>query len=143
MQDKNLLNTIIATTGTILTHLMGGWDQGIKILGLLIIIDYITGVLVGINKGNLSSEVGWRGIIKKAGIFFVIILAHQLDTIALSDGPIFKTMACFFYIANEGISITENIAGLGVPLPNVIIEALENLKEANEGSGLEEEQEKA
>ncbi len=132
MEYKNILNFISAAIGTTLTYLLGGWDNGIRILALFITIDYITGFMKSIYIGNLSSEIGWRGLIKKAGIFIVIILAHQLDTITMANNPIFRTMASYFYIANEGISITENIVELGLPIPSGIKKALKKLKENNE-----------
>lgn len=132
MQYKNILNTFIAVFGTTITCLIGGWDSVLKILAVLIIIDYVTGLMKGVSKGQLSSEVGWKGLLRKAAIFLVIILANQVDMAIPQENPIFRTMACYFYIANEGISILENIALLGVPFPEFLLNTLQKLKNEND-----------
>ncbi len=132
MNYKNIINSIVAFCGTWITYLIGGWDSVLKILAVLIAIDYITGLMkAGLNK-DLASEIGYKGLLKKAAIFIVVILAHQLDLIIPQSNPLFRTMVCYFYIANEGISITENIALLGVPLPGGLVEALRKLKNDND-----------
>ncbi|MFT9496596.1 phage holin family protein [Anaerosolibacter sp.] len=154
MQDKNIINTAvsalfgklttegitgnatIALLGTFTTSLIGGWDSVIKILAVLMCTDYVTGIMKGIKNKNLASEVGFNGLMKKAAILLVVILAHQLDLTIPQENPIFRTMACYFYIANEGISITENIALLGVPLPGGIVNMLKKLKDSNTGAGV-------
>ncbi len=131
MNYKNIFNGGVVAIGTSLTYLIGGWDAVLKILAVLMIVDYITGVMNGFKDKNLASEIGFNGLMKKAAIFLVIILAHQLDLAIQGDNPIFRTMACYFYIGNEGISITENISLLGVPLPGGITEALKKIKNDN------------
>ncbi|MBB6218169.1 toxin secretion/phage lysis holin [Anaerosolibacter carboniphilus] len=135
MQYKHALNTGIAAIGTTLSYLIGGWDSVIKILAVLMVIDYVTGIMKAISNKDLASDVGFRGLMKKAAILFVVILAHQLDLTIPQENPIFRTMACYFYIANEGISITENIALLGVPLPGGIVNMLKKMKDSNTGAG--------
>lgn len=131
MNFKQIINTTIAVIGTTLTYLIGGWDATLKILAVLITVDYITGLMKAYKDKNLASDVGFNGLIKKAAIFLVVILAHQLDLAIQGDSPVFRTMTCYFYMANEGISVTENIALLGVPLPGGITDALKKLKENN------------
>lgn len=128
MNIKDIYNTISAVIGAAIIYLFGGWDTILKILVLLITIDYITGFIKGISVKELSSEIGSKGLIKKAAIFIVIILAHQIDIIVSNETPLFKTMTCYFYISNEGLSIVENLAALGVPLPNFIISVLKKIK---------------
>jgi len=96
MNIKDMLNTISAVVGASMAYLFGGWDAVLRILILLITIDYITGFIKGINYKELSSKIGARGLIKKAAIFIVIILAHQIDIIASNSSPLFKTMTCIF-----------------------------------------------
>lgn len=131
MNLKDIFNTIGAVIGLGITCLVGGWDSTLKILVLLMAIDYITGLVKGINDKELSSEIGSKGLIKKATIFIVIILAHQIDIIASKETPLFKTMTCYFYISNEGLSVIENLAALDVPLPKFIINVLEKIRDEN------------
>ena len=131
MNHKTIFNGIIATVGTGLTYLIGGWNASLKILAIFIIMDYATGIMNGFVNKKLSSSVGFNGLLRKAAIFFVIIIANQLDLAINNDNNLFKTMTCYFYMANEGISITENIAMLGVPLPDFIVNALKKLKDDN------------
>ena len=128
---KYLFNGIVAFIGTCLTYLIGGWDATLKILAILMAIDYLTGVMVAFTDKKIDSGVGFKGLLKKATIFLVIIIAHQLD-LATGQELVFKTMACYFYIANEGISITENVGNLGVPLPEFLLTALNKIKSENE-----------
>ena len=102
-----------------------------KILLLFVIIDYITGVAIAIVEKKLSSELGGKGLLKKGSIFLVIIIAYQLDVILSNEMPLFRTATAYFYVANEGVSILENIAFLGVPLPGFLINILNKLKEQN------------
>ncbi|WP_053955089.1 phage holin family protein [Inediibacterium massiliense] len=131
MDIKNSINMIIVGLGTGMSILIGEWNRIIHILVILIIMDYITGLMKGYKNKEISSEMGHKGLLKKAAIFIVIILAHQLDLAVASQNPVFRTMTIYFYIANEGISITENIAGLGVPLPAFIVKVLKKMKEKN------------
>lgn len=133
MNHKTIFNGIIATVGTSITYLIGGWNTVLGILAICIIVDYVTGLMKGLMHKELSSSVGFNGLLRKAAIFLVIILANQLDLAANNSNNLFRTMACYFYIANEGISITENIAMLGVPLPDFIVKALKKIKDDNDG----------
>jgi len=132
MTYKTIANTGIAVVGTSITYLIGGWDSVLKILAVLIVVDYVTGLMKAALNKDLASDIGYKGLLKKAAIFIVVILAHQLDLTIPQENPIFRTMVCYFYIANEGISITENIALLGVPLPGGLVEALKKLKKDND-----------
>lgn len=131
MNYKNILNSGIALCGTWVTYLIGGWDSVLKILAVLIVVDYISGLMKAALNKDLASDIGYKGLLKKAAIFIVVILAHQLDLTIPQENPLFRTMVCYFYIANEGISITENIALLGVPLPGGLVDALKKLKSDN------------
>jgi len=131
MKINVIYKTIVTLLGTTASYLLGGWDTALKILLLFIIIDYITGVAIGIVEKKLSSEIGGKGLLKKGSIFLVIIIAYQLDVILGNEIPLFRTAASYFYVANEGVSILENIAFLGVPLPGFMINVLNKLKEQN------------
>ena len=125
----NLLRYIVAFVGTGLTWLFGSWDMALKILVTFMILDYATGVLRGYVNKELSSDVGLHGIARKAVIFAVLIVGVCLDRLINSGNWIFRTLVSYFYIANEGLSLIENCAALGAPVPDKILEALAQLKE--------------
>lgn len=139
MDKKEIFNTGIATLGTYLTWLFGAWDLAISILVLFMFLDYLTGVVRGYINKELSSDVGLKGIARKAVIFVVLIVAVALDRLINSETWVFRTIVCYFYISNEGLSLLENCGSLGVPLPPKIKEALEQLKEGNKKEIKEEE----
>ena len=129
--DKHIFNTVIAATGTVFTTLFGSWDLALQILIIFMITDYVMGILIALNNKTLSSKIGFKGLLKKAVIFIVLILAVSLDRLLNTGSWVFRTLACYFYIANEGISILENCACLGVPIPQQITDALVQLKQGN------------
>ena len=131
MDKKEIFNTLVAGTGTFLTWLFGAWDTALAILVLFIILDYATGVIRGYIKKELSSDVGFKGIARKAIILVVLIVAVSLDRLLNTGTWVFRTLVCYFYIANEGLSILENCGSLGLPLPAKIKDALEQLKDGN------------
>jgi len=131
MDKKEVFSTAIAGTGTFLTWLFGIWDTALAILVLFIILDYATGVIKGYIKKELSSDVGFKGIARKAIILVVLIVAVALDRLLNTGTWVFRTLVCYFYIANEGLSILENCGSLGLPLPAKIKDALEQLKDGN------------
>ena len=114
---------------TWLTWLFGAWDTAIAILILFIVLDYITGVLRGYVNKELSSDVGLKGIARKAVILIVLIIAVALDRLMNTGNWVFRTLVCYFYIANEGISLMENCGALGVPIPDKLKSALVQLKD--------------
>ena len=130
---NNIFNSVVAGIATFFTYLFGGWDAAIGILIILMVLDYITGVLNGYLTKTLNSEVGFKGLLKKFLILVVMIIAVMLDRLMNTGNWIFRTLVCYFYIANEGISLLENISLMGVPIPDKIKDALEQLnKEGTE-----------
>lgn len=125
----NYIKVIVMALGTSITWLLGSWDMALKILIVFIVLDYGTGLLrAWINK-EVSSDVGLRGIARKAVIFVVLIVAVMLDRLLNTGTWVFRTLVCYFYICNEGISLLENCAGLGVPIPERLKDALAQLKD--------------
>ena len=114
----------IAILGTSLTWLLGAWDTAIIVLVAFMVIDYITGLIKGWYKKELSSDVGLKGIARKFLIILVLIVAVMLDRLLNTGTWVFRTLACYFYIANEGISILENVVVLGLPIPEQLKNAL-------------------
>lgn len=131
MEKENLIKIIIASVGTTFTWLFGTWDLALQILVCFMIMDYATGVLKGMVNKELSSDIGLKGIARKAVIFVVLIVAVMLDRLLNTDNWVFRTLVCYFYIANEGISLLENCAQLGLPIPEKIKDTLIQLKEGN------------
>lgn len=120
---------LFALVFTWLTWLFGAWDTVICILILFMVLDYITGVLRGYINRELSSDVGLKGIARKTIILIVLIVAVALDRLMNTGNWIFRTLVCYFYIANEGISLIENCGALGVPIPDKLKSALVQLKD--------------
>lgn len=129
--DKILtyIKVIIMALGTGATWLLGSWDMALRVLIVFIVLDYGTGLTrAWINK-EVSSDVGLMGIARKGLIFVVLIVAVMLDRLLNTGTWVFRTLVCYFYIANEGISLLENCAGLGLPIPEKIKDALAQLKD--------------
>lgn len=128
---KTVIGSVVSVSLTGITAWFGGWDLALKILFFMIVIDYVTGFMKGAAGEGLSSAIGTRGIMKKATIFIIVLIAHLIDQVALNSAPLFRTGAAYFYIANEGISIIENATALGVPVPDFIKKVLKIMKEQN------------
>jgi len=126
------LKLAVAVVGTFLTTLFGGWDTMLRVLVLFVAIDYVVGVTAAWLEKKLNSEIGARGIVKKFLLFVIVALAVQVD-LALSQ-EIFRSLAIWFYLANEALSIIENAGRCGVPIPSFLKTALEQMKQkADEG----------
>lgn len=129
---ENILNyfkIIIAALGTGITWLFGSWDTALIVLVSFMALDYLTGVLRAIVNKEVSSDTGLKGIARKTVILTVLIVAVLLDRLLNTGTWVFRTLICYFYIANEGISLLENCAGLGLPIPDKLKDALVQLKD--------------
>lgn len=131
MKLDEIFNLSVATVATVVTWLIGAWDTALIVLVLFMALDYITGVIRAYINKSLSSSVGLIGIARKSLIFIVLIVSVLLDRLLNSETWIFRTLVAYFYIANEGISLLENCVGLGLPIPERLKDALEQLKEGN------------
>ena len=124
------------TIGTaITTTLLGGWDRALEILLIFIALDYLTGIGAAMKTKTLKSSIGFEGLMKKATIFLVVILAAQLDRITGNAAGVFRTATAFFFISNEGLSILENVGEMGVKLPAFIAGALTKLRDESDVKG--------
>ena len=127
---KDIINTIqiaIAALGGYLGYFLGGLDGFLYALIAFIVIDYLTGIMVAVLEKKLSSEVGFRGIFKKVLIFSLVAVAHIIDAEVIRTGSAIRTAVIFFYLSNEGISILENTAKIGLPIPSKLKTVLEQL----------------
>lgn len=121
---KGTLATVIGYIGWFL----GGFDGLLIALLIFMAIDIATGVMVAFIEKVINSKISFKGICKKVMILFYVGLAYTLDIYVLqSNAPIREIVICF-YLFNEGISITENSAKLGLPVPQRLIDVLQQLK---------------
>lgn len=122
---------LVMVGGTGLTWLLGAWDTAMIVLIAFMVIDYVTGIIKGWYTEQLSSDVGLKGIARKFLIVLVLCVAVLLDRLLNTGTWVFRTLACYFYIANEGISILENVVVLGLPVPKQLKNALVQLQDKN------------
>lgn len=116
-----------AALGGWIGYFLGGSDGLLYALLAFVVIDYITGVMCAVNDHTLSSEVGFRGICRKVLIFLLVGIANVLDVQVIGTGSVLRTAVIFFYISNEGVSLLENAAHLGLPVPEKIKAVLEQI----------------
>lgn len=124
---EKVFNSTVAVVATFFTYLFGGWDAAIGILIVFMCLDYATGVIVAYQNNLLDSEVGFKGLVKKFTILVILIVAVMLDRLMNTGTWVFRTLVCYFYIANEGISLLENVSNLGVKIPDKLKDALVQL----------------
>ena len=129
---KNIWNAIqmaFTALGGFLGWFLGGFDGFLYALVVFVVIDYITGIMCAINDHTLSSAVGFRGICRKVLIFCMIGIGNILDVNILGEGHVLRTAVIFFYLSNEGVSMLENAAHLGLPIPDKLKDVLAQLNE--------------
>lgn len=127
---KNIISFITGTLATALVYFLGGWDIALQLLITVVVLDYMTGLLKAIYNKKVNSTISFKGIVKKIGYFILVALAVLLDNITGGTGAI-RTLVIYFFVANEGISIVENWGAMGLPLPQKVIDTLEQLKNDN------------
>ena len=128
----NVIQLIFSALGGWLGYFLGGCDGLLYTLLAFTAMDYITGVMCAVNEKTLSSEVGFRGICRKVMIFMLVGIANILDADVVGTGCVLRTAVIFFYISNEGVSLLENAAHLGLPVPEKIKTVLEQLHDRAE-----------
>lgn len=125
----NELRLTVAIVGTAIAKWLGGFDGLIETLVAFMIVDYVTGILCAIVEKNLSSAIGFKGIAQKCLILFLVGMANSVDQHILGGSDnLLRTAVIFFYLSNEGISIVENAARLGLPIPDKLRDILSQLK---------------
>jgi toxin secretion/phage lysis holin len=132
LNTGSIFKTVVALGGGAASYLFGGWSSLLGILLAFVVIDYITGFWAAGAEGRLASEVGLKGIAKKVFIFVMVSVAHLADQAVGTE--IIRDAAIFFYLANELLSIIENSGSIGLPVPPVIVQAVEILKGKGEVS---------
>ena len=127
---KEIYNSIIATILTAFIYLVGGLDVAMTCLLVAIVLDYLSGITKAYVTKQLSSQTGFRGIVKKVAVLIVVMLAVLVDRVAGNTGAI-RTLVIYYFVANEGLSVIENLGQAGVPIPQSIKKALKALKKEN------------
>ena len=128
----------VACVGAAIASLFGGWNGAMTTLVILMLIDYVTGIIVaGVfhaspksSGGALSSAVGFKGICRKFVILLIVVVACRVDL--LLETNIIRDATCIGFCANELVSITENAGLMGIPLPRKLVEAIEVLRGDND-----------
>ena len=123
---------IFTGIGGVMGWIFGGFDGFLYALIAFVVADYLTGVMAAIYTKQLSSEVGFKGIARKVAIFLLVGIGNIIDIEILKTGAILRTAVIFFYLSNEGISLLENAAHLGLPIPTVVRKALNQLHDKSE-----------
>ncbi|QYR20791.1 phage holin family protein [Paenibacillus sp. sptzw28] len=126
---ETAIGSIAASAGLFITDWLGGWDKALQVLLVLMLFDYITGVLGAIKNKKVNSDIMFWGGIRKVTVLFVVGLASLLDEWVQPGAPVFRTAAIYFYGGREGLSVVENLGVIGVPLPGRMREWLEQLSE--------------
>ena len=124
------IKIMLSVLGGMVVSALGGCDTLLTVLAAFVAFDYVSGVVLAIKLGKLNSRVGFMGIMKKAMIFLVVIVAHLLDQLTGLDA--IRSITVLFYISNEGISIVENLGKLDVKIPKKIQDVLEQLDNGQE-----------
>ena len=131
----NTIQLVFAAVGGWLGYFLGGCDGLLYALIAFVAIDYITGVMCAISDKTLSSEVGFKGICRKVLIFLLVGIGHIVDAQVIGSGGVLRTAVIFFYLSNEGVSLIENAAHLGLPAPDKLKAVLEQLHDRAEKGG--------
>lgn len=128
---KHLISNVFSVILTTIVYLLGGIDIAIQSLLIVIVIDYLTGIASAIYKKELSSKTGFKGIIKKFSYLLVVALSVVIDNL-LGQSGLIRSLVIYFFVANDGLSILENMAEMNIKLPQKLIDALEQIKKKGE-----------
>ena len=128
----NVIQLVFTAVGGWLGYFLGGCDGLLYALIAFVVIDYITGVMCAIAEKKLSSEVGFKGICRKVLIFLLVGIGNIIDVQVMVAPGILRTAVIFFYLSNEGVSLLENAAHLGLPVPEKFTVVLKQLHEKSD-----------
>ena len=120
----NMIQLVFTAMGGWLGYFLGGCDGLLIALVLFAVVDYLTGSMCVVADKKLSSHVGFKGICRKVLIFLLVGIANIIDVQVIGTGSVIRTAVIFFYLSNEGVSILENAAHLGLPIPETLKAAL-------------------
>lgn len=137
---KNGVLAGLALVGTVVTNALGGWDIPLQVLICFMVLDYITGIVVAAvfkrsgksDSGALESRAGFKGLVRKLAVLVLVFVSTLLDRVL--GAAYVRAAVCFFFVANEALSVLENIGLMGVPYPSFLKNMLQVLREQS-GSG--------
>uniref|UniRef100_UPI0040559DD6 phage holin family protein n=1 Tax=Acetatifactor sp. TaxID=1872090 RepID=UPI0040559DD6 len=135
----NSIQFVFTMIGGWLGYFLGGYDGLLYALVVFMVADYITGVMCAISDKTLSSAVGFKGICRKVLILMLVGIANLLDVQVIGTGAVLRTAVIFFYLSNEGVSLLENAAHLGLPIPEKLKKVLVQLHDKAEKTEESEE----
>ena len=124
---KEFICTILSSITTTLIYLFGGFDVALSCLVIAIALDYVSGIIKAFYTKQLSSKIGFKGLLKKIGILILVMVSVLVDRVAGNTGAI-RTLVIYYFVANEGLSIVENLAETNIPIPAVLKRALKAIK---------------
>ena len=133
------IQLVFSAVGGWLGYFLGGCDGLLYTLLAFVVLDYVTGIMCAITDHKLSSAIGFKGIFRKVLIFALVGVGHLLDVQVLGVVGVLRTAVIFFYLSNEGVSLIENAAHLGLPIPAKLKAVLEQLHDRAEKDGEEDE----
>lgn len=130
----NMIQMVFAAVGGWLGYYLGGCDGLLLALVAFAAADYLTGVMCAVSDRKLSSNVGFKGICRKVLIFLLVGIANIVDVQVIGTGSVLRTAVIFFYLSNEGVSLLENAAHLGLPVPEKMKDILAQLHDRAENT---------
>ena len=136
--EKSFFLIGLGAIGSVISELFGGWTSAMTTLVIFMLIDYITGILVAAvfkksNKtgdGGLESKAGWKGLIRKFSTLLIVLISIRLDIIF--NTTIISNCVVFTFLANELLSLLENVGLMGIPLPSILTEVISVLNKKGE-----------
>ena len=132
---KDVIDFLTASIVGFAAYFFGGLDGFMQVLMILVVIDYISGVIAAGMRHEISSAAGFNGIARKVFIFALVGISHVIDQQFLGDSATLRTAVCMFYIGNEGVSILENADKLGIPLPKVLMKNFRQFRQEHHDDG--------
>lgn len=135
---KSSILAVIGIGGAAIAEVLGGWDMLLSTLCIFMVLDYITGLIVGgvfhnspkTSNGALESKASYKGLFRKFGVLILVLVATQLDSIV--GGEMIRNTIIIAFIVNESLSLVENIGLMGVPIPEKLTQAIELLQKGKE-----------
>ncbi|MBQ8301759.1 MAG: phage holin family protein [Clostridia bacterium] len=127
----NLISVFCSIAGGTLAFMFGEWDSILWALIIIMVLDYITGIIKAVYNKQISSEIGFKGILKKITILIIVALANIMQVLVGGNVAI-REIVIMFYITNEGISILENVAAVSTKMPEQLKNILLQLRNKSE-----------
>ena len=124
---ENTIKTVAAAIGTFVLYVFGGWDIALQSLCIAIVLDYLTGVSRAYVTKQLSPSIGFKGIVKKVSILALVAVASLADNFA-GDTGLIRNLVIYYLVANEGLSIIENLAAMDLWIPKVLKDRLKQIR---------------